>query len=189
MSEVQQVDGQAETKQVTTAPAPQSPVLDANSTQAASQSASQPASPVAAQAVRQTAAGGVRQQTLPAAASKPREDGVTLLAMYHFLLAGLTLLGTVGLSIPTVITGIVGVVEDSDALIATFILGSLAVVTMVLSLFLLIVGYGLWSQRQWGRVAAIAIGMLSLFAIPIGTLIGGVSIWYLAKPEVAAEFR
>lgn len=130
-----------------------------------------------------------RRPALPTGTAKQREDGVTLLAMYHFLLAGLTLLGTIGLSVPTVITGIVGVVEDSDALIATFILGSLAVVTMVLSLFLLIVGYGLWSQRQWGRVAAIAIGMLSLFAIPIGTIIGGVTIWYLAKPEVAATFR
>ena len=130
-----------------------------------------------------------RRLALPTGTTKQREDGVTLLAMYHFLLAGLTLLGTIGLSIPTVITGIVGVVEDSDALIATFILGSLAVVTMVLSLFLLIVGYGLWTQRQWGRVAAIAIGMLGLFAIPIGTIIGGATIWYLAKPEVAAEFR
>ncbi len=118
-----------------------------------------------------------------------REDGVTLIALYHFLLAGLVLLGTIGLSIPTVITGIVGVVEDSDALIATFILGSLAMVTMVLSIILLVVGYGLWTQRQWARVAAIAIGMLSLFGFPIGTMIGGVTIWYLVKPEISAQFK
>ena len=63
-----------------------------------------------------------------AAAKPPRADGVMLLAVYHFMLAGLLLLATMGLAIPTVITAIVGVVEDSDALIATGILGLLAAV-------------------------------------------------------------
>ena len=48
-----------------------------------------------------------------AAAKPPRADGVTLLAVYHFMLAGLLLLATMGLAIPTVITAIV---EEREAL-------------------------------------------------------------------------
>ena len=124
-----------------------------------------------------------------AAAKPPRADGVMLLAVYHFMLAGLLLLATMGLAIPTVITAIVGVVEDSDALIATGILGLLATVAMVACIVMLAVGFGLWTLRQWARVATIALSVLGLMFVPIGTLIGGVTLWYLLKPEVAAEFR
>jgi hypothetical protein len=122
------------------------------------------------------------------APSTQRPDGITLLAGYHFLLGGLMLLGTCGLAIPTVITGIVGIAEDPEAFIATFILGVIAAIVMMLSLLYLTVGYGLWTQRQWARTASIALGVVSLFGVPIGTLIGGVTIWYLMKEEVAATF-
>lgn len=118
-----------------------------------------------------------------------RPDGVTILALYHFLLAGLFLIGTVIMAIPTLITGIVGVVEDPEALIATAILGVIALVTMLLCLVLLVLGYGLWTQRQWARVGVIALSVLSLFAVPIGTVIGGLSIWYLLRTDVAERFQ
>lgn len=119
----------------------------------------------------------------------PRADGVTLLAVYHLMLSALLLLATMGLSIPMIITAIVGVVEDSDALIATGILGLLAAVTMVLCLVMLAVGFGLWTLRQWARVASIALAVLGLWFVPIGTVLGGVTLWYLFKPEVADQFR
>jgi len=117
-----------------------------------------------------------------------RPDGVTLLAGYYFLWGGLLLLGACGLAIPTVITGIVGFFDDPEVFIATFILGIIGVIIMLLSLLHLAVGYGLWTQRQWARTAAIALSVVSLFGIPIGTIIGGVSLWYLLQDEVAATF-
>jgi hypothetical protein len=118
-----------------------------------------------------------------------RQDGVTLLAVYHFMLAGLLLLATMGLAIPTFITAIVGIVEDSDALIATGILGLLAAVSMVSCLVMLAVGFGLWTLRQWARIATIALAVLGLMFVPIGTIIGGATLWYLLQPEVAERFR
>lgn len=124
-----------------------------------------------------------------AAAAGGRSDGVTLLAVYHFLLAGFFLLGTVGTALPAVITAVVGVVEEPDALIATFILGIIATLLMLFTILFLAVGYGLWTRRQWARIASLALGVLSLFAFPIGTFIGALTIWYLIKPEVVAEFE
>lgn len=124
-----------------------------------------------------------------APATAQRQDGVTLLAVYHFMLAGLLLLATMGLAIPTFITAIVGIVEDSDALIATGILGLLAAVSMVSCLVMLAVGFGLWTLRQWARIATIALSVLGLMFVPIGTIIGGATLWYLLQPEVAEQFR
>ncbi len=118
-----------------------------------------------------------------------RDDGVTLIAGLHFLTGGLLLLGTFVLSIPTAITGIVGIVEDSDALIATFILGIIATVILLLSILYLTVGFGLWKERSWGRIAAIALSAISLFFVPVGTVVGGLIIWYLLKEEVAERFE
>lgn len=118
-----------------------------------------------------------------------RPDGVTVLAAYHFLLSGLLLLTTLGLAIPTVITAIVGVVEDSDVLIATGILGLLAAVTMMLCLVMLALGFGLWTMRQWARVATIAMAIVGLSFVPVGTIIGGVTLWYLLKPEISSHFH
>ena len=119
---------------------------------------------------------------------KDRDDGITLLALYHFVLAGAFLLGTVALAIPALITAIVGIFEDPGALIATAILGVIAFVLMTFCILILIIAYGLWTMRQWARVATIALAMLSLFAVPLGTIIGGLTIWYLIKPEVADQF-
>ena len=117
-----------------------------------------------------------------------RDDGVTLIAVYHFLLGGFCLLITVLIAIPTLITGIIGIMQDPEVFVATLILAILGLVTMALCLLLLIVGYGLWTGRQWGRSAAIALALLSLFFFPIGTIAGAGVLWYMLKPEVAAKF-
>ena len=63
---------------------------------------------------------------------------------------------------------------EGAALIATGILGLLATVAMVACIVMLAVGFGLWTLRQWARVATIALSVLGLMFVPIGTLIGGV---------------
>jgi len=118
-----------------------------------------------------------------------RGDGLTLIAGYHFLVAGLFLVGTLILLLPTAVLGIVGMADDPDAFIGMVAVGGVALVTMALSLFYLAVGYGLWTLRQWAQVAAIALAMISLFGIPIGTIAGAITLWHLLRPEVAAKFE
>lgn len=118
-----------------------------------------------------------------------RGDGLTLIAGYHFLVAGLFLLGTLILMLPTAILGIVGMVDDPDAFFGMVAVGMVALVTMGSSLLYLAVGYGLWTLRQWARTAALALAIISLFGIPLGTIAGAITLWYLLKPEVAAKFE
>ncbi|MEZ4616306.1 MAG: hypothetical protein R2867_12505 [Caldilineaceae bacterium] len=142
--------------------------------------------PMSAPVSHQTAANG---QPVSKALWQQRTDGLTLVAGYHFLVAALFLLGTLVMMIPTGILGIVSVVEDPDAMIAMFIVGIIAILTLGLCLLYLAVGYGLWTLKPWGRVAALALAVVSLFGFPIGTVTGGLTLWYLMQPEVAAKFE
>jgi len=105
------------------------------------------------------------------------------------VVAALCLLGTIVMMIPTGILGIVSVVEEPDAMIAMFIVGFIAVITLLLCLLYLAVGYGVWTLKPWGRVAALALAVVSLFVVPIGTAAGGLTLWYLLQPDVAAKFE
>lgn len=118
-----------------------------------------------------------------------RGDGLTLIAGYHFLVAALFLVGTLILLLPTAILGVVGMVDDPDAFFGMVAVGFVALVTLVLCLLYLAVGYGLWTLRQWARVTAIALAIVSLFGVPIGTVTGAITLWHLLRPEVAAKFE
>ena len=56
-----------------------------------------------------------------------------------------------------------------------------------ISLFV-VAGIGLIKGKSWGRVLAIVYAVLDLFAIPIGTIIGVLSLVYLFRQEVKEYF-
>ncbi len=118
-----------------------------------------------------------------------RSDGITVVAGYHFFVAAIFLIGTVIMMIPTAILGVVSVVDSPDAVFPMFIVGFIAVIALLLSLLYLAIGYGLWTLKQWARTAAMALGIVSLFGVPIGTVTGGLTLWYLMQPAVAARFE
>ena len=52
----------------------------------------------------------------------------------------------------------------------------------IMSLFFLLFGKALKNERAWAtRVAGFIIGVLLLFQFPIGTIIGGYTLWVLSK--------
>jgi len=118
-----------------------------------------------------------------------RTDGLTAIAAYHFVIASMFVLGALFFTIPTVILGVVGVVEDAGAFIGMAAVALIATTLMALSLLYIIVGYGVWTLRGWARLGAMALGVVSLMFVPLGTLAGGLILWYMLKPDVAALFE
>ncbi|MCG2767995.1 MAG: hypothetical protein L6435_06370, partial [Anaerolineae bacterium] len=49
-------------------------------------------------------------------------------------------------------------------------------------------GWALFKMLEWGRWLSIALGVLSLLLFPVGTIVGGVTIWYLLQPAVKDSF-
>ena len=79
--------------------------------------------------------------------------------------------------------GAMGYSGDPDALRAIPLVGfvgsTLVVLLVVLSLPGIITGFGLLRLRPWARIIGIVFSILSLMAIPFGTLIGIYGLWVL----------
>lgn len=58
----------------------------------------------------------------------------------------------------------------------------------VIALPALIGGIGLLKHQQWARITIIVVSILSLVDIPLGTALGGYSLWVLMREEAAAMF-
>lgn len=50
-------------------------------------------------------------------------------------------------------------------------------------------GIGILKAKSWGRIISIVVAVLSLFSIPVGTVIGVLVLIYLAKAEVREYFE
>ena len=81
---------------------------------------------------------------------------------------------------------------DPDARIAIPVIGltgsALVGFLVIWSLPGLIVGIGLLKRRSWARIGGIVVAVLSLLAIPFGTIFGAYSLWVLFSPETERMF-
>ena len=73
---------------------------------------------------------------------------------------------------------------DTPAGLGVFIGG----IWLVLGIVSLACGVGLWKLRPYGRVLQLGLAAIGLLAIPIGTVISGLIIYYLIQPGIRALF-
>ena len=136
----------------------------------------------------------VEQAPVPLAPKAPaarpkRPEGIVLLAIYHFLVAvpGI-IIGLMILIIP--VPAVVMSVNDAVGLTAA--LAGLALAILLsggLGIVYLIAGIGLLYMQNWARWLAIALAVLSLLVIPIGTVIGAIVLVYLFNEPVRQLFE
>jgi len=118
-----------------------------------------------------------------------RPDGVSIIAIYHFVVAVPCLLGVcaiLGFAVPGVLSE---GTEGLDLFWAFFSLGIGLLILLVAGIASVVAGWGLLKLKDWARWLTIALAITSLFAVPLGTLIGAAIIWYLLKDEVKAAFQ
>ena len=118
-----------------------------------------------------------------------RPDGLTIISIWFYLSGAFFLIGTALCAFFVIAFGIGSVAEDAGMLIPAGIFGVIALAFMAMSLLNLIVGYGLWIMKPWARIGAIALAIVGLLFMPIGTIAGAFILWYLLKPEVAMLFE
>ncbi len=119
---------------------------------------------------------------------KSRPDGVTILSLWYFVLAGGALFGSCVTLVP------IGLLSVSDMptggrLIASLLLGLGVTITLFVGVVCLLVGWGLWNKAEWARVASLIFAVLHLPFFPVGTAIGIGTMWYMGThPEAKAAF-
>lgn len=114
-----------------------------------------------------------------------RPDGVSLVAVWHFIAAIFFLLGLCAMMIP--IVAVLSTQQDSAAPIILFLFIDFVIV-ISFALFL-VVGWGLWKLKSWAYAGGIVLAVLQLPALPIGTVVGALTLWYLlSDPDAKAAF-
>lgn len=116
-----------------------------------------------------------------------RSTGVSLIAIFFFITAVPSLVGTVLF----IIDGLVPALSDGlgeGLLVNTYALALGVVATLFYGVIAVAAGYGIWTLKSWGRSLGILILIFLLFIIPVGTVIGALIIWYLRKQEVRDSF-
>ena len=114
-----------------------------------------------------------------------RPDGVTVLSIYHFVVGAMLALCTCA-----ILAILVAAILDGspDETVVGIIYAMAAAILFIFLAANVAAGWALLKMLAWGRWLAIALAVLSLPRFPIGTAIGGVSIWYLLQPQIKDAF-
>lgn len=118
-----------------------------------------------------------------------RPDGLTVISIWFYLSGAFFLLVTALVVFMTLAFGIGTIADDPELVIPTALFGLISLAFMAISILNLVVGYGLWIQKPWARIGAMALAIVGLIFMPFGTIAGALTLWYLLKPEVSAAFE
>ncbi len=112
---------------------------------------------------------------------------VTIVAWLHIIADGLFLL--MGCFVFFLLAGIGVAINESEATPILAVIGLCTGSFMILlALPGIIAGIALLKRKAWGRILGIAVGVFSLINIPIGTLIGGYTLYVLLQESAPAYF-
>ncbi|NKB88532.1 MAG: hypothetical protein GKS06_09955 [Acidobacteria bacterium] len=116
--------------------------------------------------------------------TKSRPDGITILSLWYFVLAGGALFGACVATVP------IGLITMSDMptggrLITSLLLGAGVTITLVVGVVCALVGWGLWNVAAWARPLALVLAVLHLPFFPVGTAIGIGTLWYIGTHDDA----
>jgi hypothetical protein len=107
------------------------------------------------------------------------------------LTIGLSVLGIlIGAFIFILLAGIGFIAQDEEASVILVAIGSfVAIFLLVLSIPGIIGGIGLLKRKEWARILVLVLSALQLINFPIGTCIGGYSMWVLLQKETILLFN
>ena len=123
-----------------------------------------------------------------------RPDLLILIAIWRFLTAFIICGGDIAIAVtqfPEVVQEI-RVSENYAQVLMVIMLITLGIVTLLmlaLGSLSVVVGIGLIKGKSWSRVLAFVFAVLDLLWIPVGTIIGVLSLMYLFRPEVKEYFK
>lgn len=138
----------------------------------------------------------VTQTTVAPPPPRQRPTGITVLALLNFIGGGLAiLLGIVFIALGPYMSELT---HGLPALLSLLV-GVLGIVFLVAGLIGLVVGWGLWTGKEWSwwlTVVLEALGLVSGLAgivmgdptSLIGLLIAALILWYMFKPHVKDFF-
>lgn len=113
---------------------------------------------------------------------------IDLIAWLHIAYGVLILLLALVVTAAVISGGLIS--GEAEAIAVTTTVGIvLGIIFVVLALPSLLGGWGLLRRRSWARTLIIVLSIIDLFSFPIGTAIGGYSLWVLFQDDAREEFE
>ena len=121
------------------------------------------------------------------------QEQVKIVGWLHIILNGIVLVVALGVFfIFVVMGGALAATGGSDAHAAMGIMAIIGVVLLVVfsvaAIPGFIAGFGVLNYAQWGRILCMIVSVLHLFNFPVGTMVGGYSLYVLTNAETTALF-
>jgi hypothetical protein len=116
---------------------------------------------------------------------------VTIVGALHIGLSVLMLLAGVIVAVVLVATGLlVAPTQGGEEALPILLAVGLGVglFLVVLSVPGIVGGWGLLKYQSWARILVIILSLIDLLNVPIGTLVGGYSLWVLLQSETDKLF-
>lgn len=117
--------------------------------------------------------------------SSEAPQGVKISAYSLFAYGALNLLGFCA------IIAIFGVEQSTGEELLGLGLAGVSIASCFILVFTILyaaTGYGLLQLQSWARIAAIVLAILSLCSFPIGTILGGVVLYFMFQQEATQAF-
>lgn len=120
---------------------------------------------------------------------RKRADYVTLIAIYQFVSGALWLIGALAIVVLAALPVVLAVDAPVGLGVTLAVLCFGMIVSGVLGIGRLVVGFGLLRMQSWARWAAVVLAILGLGGFPIGTAIGVLTLVYLLGDEGREAFE
>lgn len=116
------------------------------------------------------------------------EGHIRTVASLH---VALSILGFIGAITLYSILNLIGNFTDCQEteFILSIIATSFSIFLFIISIPGLIAGLALFKHKEWARIVILIISVIKLLSFPIGTVIGGYSIWVLVQRETIDIFK
>lgn len=108
-----------------------------------------------------------------------RANWRTAIAAAYIVMGMFPLLGALAILLFAFPAVTLNVPWDLDIIYPLFGLGLAVLVTASLSALLFVAAWGLTGQKRWGKLVAMVAAIVLLPAIPLGTVVGIVALWFL----------
>lgn len=115
------------------------------------------------------------------------EQHIKIVAVLQFVMGAISAL--IGLTLFGILAGAGAISGDRTAMFVTGTVGAvLGGFFLLLSVPSFVAGFGLLKRREWARILTIILSVLHLLHVPIGTIIGGYSLWALLHQDLRSYF-
>ena|SRR5688572_30802630 len=116
------------------------------------------------------------------------EQHIKIVALLHIILGAIFVAIAVAIFVFGAGAAVLSAPGTDEALAGTTCFGIVAVLIALMSLPSIIAGVGLQRRRKWARILTIILSVINLFNFPVGTALGGYSLWVLINDQSSSYF-